>query len=158
MLNMKRGRSVGGFPLPFGASSFAALTSFPASFSPLTSSAINDSGKNVNYFVIAAYRYTSNHQELNRHAPFFTSDTSVLSLASVVSVVVGVPSRFSFSFSFSSPTLSPSAKTKGPESHKPVLCVCACQTLTHNTTKSLIMFGLIKFPFLFFCFHLISPL
>lgn len=38
MLNMKRGRSDRGFPLPFGASSFAALTSFPASFSPFASS------------------------------------------------------------------------------------------------------------------------
>lgn len=47
MLNIKRGRSVGGFPLPFGASSFAALTSFPASFSPLTSSVIDKSCKDI---------------------------------------------------------------------------------------------------------------
>lgn len=35
---MKRGRSAGGFPLPLAISSLAAFASFPASFSPFTSS------------------------------------------------------------------------------------------------------------------------
>lgn len=47
MLNIKRGRSMGGFPLPLGTSSLTALTSFPASFSPLTSSVTEKDGKGI---------------------------------------------------------------------------------------------------------------
>lgn len=102
MLNIKRGRSAGCFPLPLGIS--LSTTSLPASFSPLTSSVIEKYSKNNCTYCMP--RMVAHHHR-QWDLPFFTSATSVLSLASVASVAVS--SRFSLSFSFSSAAFSASA-------------------------------------------------